>query len=231
MRKILGFLLLVITSGTAAADVIAVIGTGKVGSALGAEFAAQGHTIVYGSRDPASEAVNALIDKTGNGASATFQSDAVKDADIVILAVPGMLAGDIAASLGDLSGKIIIDPTNPINFSNNSITHGVDTSNGEIIQAAAPDAYVVKAFNVLSWQYMIDPDASGGPISIPIVGNNVDAKARVAELIRSIDLHPIDVGPIRHSRWVEGMAVLLINNNFGPLPAFNLHLREVDGTQ
>ena len=78
---------------------------------------------------------------------------------------------------------------------------------------------------------MIDPDASGGPISVPIVGNNIDAKEKVAELVRSLDLHPIDVGPIQHARWVEGMAVLLINNNFGPLPAFNLHMREINGSQ
>jgi NADPH-dependent F420 reductase len=228
MRTLVGLLLIAFAGSPAIADVIAVIGTGKVGSALGTEFAAQGHTIVYGSRDPTTEAVRSLVARTGDDASATFQSDAINGADIVILAVPGMLAGDIAASLGDLSGKIIIDPTNPMNFSNGSITHGVDTSNGEIIQAIAPDAFVVKAFNVLSWQYMIDPDTSGGPISIPIAGNNVDAKSRVAELIRSLDLHPIDVGPIEHARWVEGMAMLLINNNFGPLPAFNVHLREVE---
>ena len=228
MRTLFGFLLLAFAASGASADVIAVIGTGKVGSALGTEFAAEGHTIVYGSRDPASEAVRSLVQRTGAKASATFQSAAIKDADIIILAVPGMLAGDIAASLGDLAGKIIIDPTNPVNFSNGTITHGVDTSNGEIIQAAAPGAFVVKAFNVLSWQYMIDPDASGGPVSIPLTGDNADAKARVADLIRSIDLHPIDVGPITHARWVEGMAILLINNNFGPLPAFNVHLRETE---
>ena len=168
MRTTVGLLLALCAMGAATADVIAVIGTGKVGSALGTEFAAQGHTIVYGSRDPTSESVRELVQRTGNGATATFQSNAVRNADIVILAVPGMLAGDITAGLGDLSGKIIVDPTNPINFTNDGIRHGVDTSNGEIIQAAAPDAHVVKAFNVLSWQYMIDPDASGGPISIPL---------------------------------------------------------------
>jgi 8-hydroxy-5-deazaflavin:NADPH oxidoreductase len=228
MRTVVGFLLIIFATGPAMADVIAVIGTGKVGSALGTEFAAQGHTIVYGSRDPARETVMSLVARTGDDASATFQSDAIKGANIVILAVPGMLAGDIAASLGDLSGKIIIDPTNPINFSSDGISHGVDTSNGEIIQAAASGAFVVKAFNALSWQYMIEPGTSGGPVSIPIAGNDADAKAKVADLIRSIDLHPIDVGPIEHARWVEGMAILLVNNNFGPLPAFNIHLREVE---
>lgn len=228
MRAIAAVLVLIFGVVPATAETIAVIGTGKVGSALGTELAAEGHTIVYGSRDPTREAVRSLVDRSGADARATFQSDAIKGADIVILAVPGMLAGDIAASLGDLSGKVIIDPTNPVQFSDGGIKHGVATSNGEIIQNAAPDAFVVKAFNVLSWKYMIDPETSGGPISIPIAGNNADAKATVAMLIQSLDLHAIDLGPIGHSRWIEGMGVLLINNNFGPLPAFNFHLREVE---
>ena len=227
MRSITFLLCLLFVSQTALADVIAVVGTGRVGSALGTEFAAQGHTVVYGSRNPTTEAVRDLVARTGNGATAKFQAQAVEGADIVVLAVPGMLAGDIARNLGDLSGKIIIDPTNPLNFTAEGVSHGVPTSNGEIIQAAAPDAFVVKAFNVLSWEYMIDPESSGGPISIPLAGNNDDAKARVAEMVESLDLHPIDLGPIDHSRWIEGMAILLIHNNFTPLPAFNFHLREV----
>ena len=227
MRLIAIFLSLLFVAQAAAAETIAVIGTGRVGSALGTELAAQGHTIVYGSRDPTTEAVRDLVARTGNGAAAKLQTGAVDGADIVILAVPGLLAGDITKNLGDLSGKIIIDPTNPLNFTADGVSHGVPTSNGEIIQAAAPGAFVVKAFNVLSWEYMIDPAASGGPISIPLAGNDEDAKARVAEIVESLDLHPIDLGPIANSRWIEGMAVLLIHNNFTPLPAFNFHLREV----
>lgn len=210
------------------AETIAVIGTGNVGSALGTEFAAEGHRIIYGSRDPSRQSVADLVARTGNDASATTQADAVKDASIVILAVPGMLAGEVTAVLGDLTGKIVIDPTNPLLFSDSGVRHGVDTSNAEIIQAAAPGAKVVKAFNALGWSFMIDPASSGGPITIPLAGNDADAKAVVADLVRSIDLHPIDVGSLEHARWVEGMAILLINNNFGPLPNFNLHLREYE---
>lgn len=227
MRSIAICLCLSFITQSAAAEVIAVIGTGRVGSALGTELAAQGHTIVYGSRNPTTEAVNDLVARTGNGAKATFQTRAIEGADIVILAVPGMLAGDIARNLGNLSGKIIIDPTNPLNFTAEGVSHGVTTSNGEIIQAAAPDAFVVKAFNVLSWEYMIDPASSGGPISIPLAGNSDEAKERVADIAESLDLHPIDLGAIDQSRWIEGMAILLIHNNFTPLPAFNFHLREV----
>jgi 8-hydroxy-5-deazaflavin:NADPH oxidoreductase len=227
MRSIAIFLCMFLVMQSAAAEVNAIIGTGRVGSALGTEFAALGHTIVYGSRNPSTEAVGDLVARTGNGARAKLQTRAAEGADIVVLAVPGLLAGDITKNLGDLSGKIIIDPTNPLNFTAKGVSHGVPTSNGEIIQAAAPGAFVVKAFNVLSWEYMIDPTSSGGPISIPLAGNSDEAKARVAELVQSLGLHPIDLGSIDQSRWIEGMAILLIHNNFTPLPAFNFHLREV----
>ncbi|NIN40234.1 MAG: NAD(P)-binding domain-containing protein, partial [Gammaproteobacteria bacterium] len=73
------------------ADTIAVIGTGDVGGALGPEFAAQGHTIVYGSRDPGRSKVEELVRKTGDLASATTPAEAAAQADIVVLAVPGLM--------------------------------------------------------------------------------------------------------------------------------------------
>ena len=147
---------------------IAVIGTGNVGSALGPEFAALGHTIVYGSRTPNEKDVQDLVAKTGHGATARTQPEAVKGADMVLLAVPGNLAVDITKSLGDLSGKIIIDPTNRVNrsssdgYANHDVPGG---SNAELIQAAAPGAKVVKAFNTLNWTKMVDPQSSGGPVT------------------------------------------------------------------
>ena len=214
---------------TAQADTIAVIGTGKVGGALGPEFAAQGHTVVYGSRDPSTSEVAELVIRTGNGASATTPAEAAKDADIVVLAVPGMLAEEITKSLGDLSGKIIIDPTNPLERSESGLVFGVETSNGEIIQAAAPNAHVVKAFNTLNWKTMIDPDESGGPVSIPIVGNNPAAKEAVAKLVTGMGLEAIDLGGIENAHWVEGMLILWLNNRyFSERPAFDYHLRKVN---
>ena len=77
------------------AATIAVIGTGNVGGALGPEFAQQGHTIVYGSRDPGRTEVQELVARTGGNASATSQSEAAVDADIVVLAVPGDVAEEV----------------------------------------------------------------------------------------------------------------------------------------
>jgi predicted dinucleotide-binding enzyme len=208
------------------ADTIAVIGTGEVGGALGPEFAEQGHTIVYGSRNPERSKVMDLVEKTGELASATTPAEAAAQADIVVLAVPGLLVEEITKSLGDLSGKIIIDPTNPLERRMNRLEHAVDTSNAEIIQAAAPGAYVVKAFNTLNWRTMVDPASAGGPVSIPLVGDNGRAKDTVAELVTGMGLEPIDVGPLRDARWVEGMLILWINNRFGgKRPSFDYHLR------
>ncbi len=210
------------------AETIAIIGTGNVATALGPAFAAQGHTIVYGSRDPSRDSVADLVEQTGNSASATTQAEAVSAADIVILAVPGMLVEEITKGLGDLAGKIIIDPTNPLTGPMGALAHGVDTSNGEIIQNAAPDAFVVKAFNTLSWRTMIDPDLAGGPVSIPLAGNDADAKAKVAELVEGMGLEAIDVGGIENAHWIEGMLMLWINNRYGndARPSFDFHLRK-----
>lgn len=209
------------------ADTIAIIGTGNVGATLGPEFAEQGHTIIYGSRDPSNDNVAGLVARTGDGTTATTPANAVRDADIVVLAVPGMLVAEITQGLGDLSGKIIIDPTNPLKRTDSGLTHGVATSNAEIIQEVAPGAYVVKAFNSLNWRTMVDPDSSGGPVSIPLAGNNDDAKATVAELVEGMGLEAVDVGPVENARWVEGMLILWINNRYGSdRQNFDFHLRQ-----
>jgi len=210
------------------AETIAVIGTGDVAKALGPEFAALGHQIVYGSRDPSQAKVIELIAQTGAGASAAKPAEAVVGADIVVLAVPGMVVETVTLGLGDLSGKIIIDPTNPLVRGEDGLfAHGVETSNAEIIQAAAPDAFVVKAFNALNWQTMIDPDLAGGPVSIPLVGDSEAAKATVAELVTGMGLEPIDLGPLRHAQYVEGMLILWINNRYAGGEAFDYYLRKV----
>ena len=106
------------------------------------------------------------MERTGRGARAKIPVYAVVDAEIVVLAVPGMLVREIVAGLGDLSGKIIVDPTNPlVRRDDGKLGIGIDGSNAEIIQAAVPGADVVKAFNTLGWRTMEDPESTGGPVS------------------------------------------------------------------
>ena len=104
--------------------------------------------------------------------------------------------------------------------------HAVETSNAEIIQTAAPGAYVVKAFNSLNWKTMIDPDSTGGPVSILIVGDSDSAKKTVAALVKGMGLEAIDLGGIKNAHWVEGMLILWLNNRYGPRESFDYYLRE-----
>ena len=208
------------------AETIAIIGTGSVAKALGPEFAGLGHTVVYGSRQPDSEKAERLVAATGERSSAALPAEAVVDAGIVVVAVPGLLVEEVVLGLGDLSGKIIIDPTNPlVGDWETELGLGVDTSNAQIIQEAAPGAFVVKAFSTLNWSRMVEPD---GPISILMAGDSAPAKRRVAELVSGMGLQPIDLGPVKNAHWIEGMALLYLNNRIGSRPEFEYHLRIVD---
>jgi 8-hydroxy-5-deazaflavin:NADPH oxidoreductase len=102
----------------------------------------------------------------------------------------------------------------------------IDGSNAEIIQTAAPGADVVKAFNTLGWRTMVDPESTGGTVSIPLAGNSSEAKTRIAEIVVSMGLEPIDVGPLRNARHVESITVLLLNNALGDGAKFEFHLRQ-----
>src|SRR5690606_7690861 len=203
----------------------AVIGTGNVAGALGPEFAALGHTIVYGSRAPDDADVRELVARTGNGATATTQREAGVGADIVVLAVPGTAAEPVTKELGDLSGKIIIDPTNRVNRQGGmSYDKPANAeSNAELVQRAAPNARVVKAFNTLNVRQMVDPETAGGPITIMLAGDDAEAKAVVAELVSGMGLEPVDVGPLRFAHTLEEMLVMWASSS-GRQP-FNYYLR------
>lgn len=227
MKKYIAFTVAVFTlSATAAtADTIAIIGTGDVGSALGPHFAAAGHTVVYGSRNPGSEEVQALVKETGNGASAKSQAEATQDADIVVLAIPWAPAKTIVDGLGKLDGKIIIDPINALAFGAEKSIGLAVPSAAQTIQGWAPNAYVVKAFNTLTRAYMVDPASANGPITIPIAGDDQIAKDKVAELAQAIGLHPLDVGDLSLAPGLEGMGLLYVAQGYQGRTRFEFHLR------
>lgn len=209
----------------ASADTVAIIGTDDVAAALGPGFARLGHDVIYGSRDPDRDKVRELVARTGGNSAAMGQAQAAAGADVVVLAVPWDVVEDVVRNLGDLSGKIIVDPTNPRAVGEDGLRwYPREISNAEIIQQLAPGAHVVKAFNTLSAGTMADPAAAGGPVSIPLAGDDPQAKQRIAALVSGIGLEPVDVGPVRYARIVEGLYYLRSNARMYGQP-FDYHLR------
>jgi predicted dinucleotide-binding enzyme len=180
-----------------------------VGSALGPRFAEIGYTVVYGSRTPKSDRVQRLVTRTGDDASAASQFEAAQQADFIMLAVPWDATEQVIKNLGDLDGKIIMDATNAIDMADDGMLElSVDSSAGELIQSWAPGAYVVKTFNNVNDTIMADPTTIDGPVTVPLAGNNAEAKARVREIVTAMGFPTVDAGPIRIARVLEGMVVL-----------------------
>ena len=112
----------------------------------------------------------------------------------------------------DSWGRIVIDPTNPRSIASDGLRdYAFHDSNAERIQALAPGAFVVKAFSTLGSYTMLDPSAAESPVSIPIAGDDPDAKRVVAELAVGIGFEPVDVGPLRYAHVIEGLHYLRYN--------------------
>lgn len=145
--------------------IIAVLGTGRMGGALGPRLAGLGHDVVYGSRDPSSEKVQELVANTGNNASAASPAEAVANADMVALAMPYGGMKETLSQLGDIAGKIILDITNALMpDGEGNMKMAIEGSAAEEVQAALPNAKVVKVFNTVGYHVVANPAAAGAPL-------------------------------------------------------------------
>jgi predicted dinucleotide-binding enzyme len=209
LRLLLALLVSSVCASIATAETIAVIGTGRVGGALGPRFAELGHTVIYGSRTPGAERVQRLVARSGADAAATSPREAAEQAELIMLAVPWAAAEQVIKDLGNLDGKIIMDAVNGIERgADGTLQMAVDTSAGEMIQSWAPGAFVVKTFNNMNFTLMADPAAIDGPVTVALAGNDAAAKAWVGELVTAMGFPTIDVGPIRYAWVLEGMVLL-----------------------
>ncbi|MBT4126663.1 MAG: NAD(P)-binding domain-containing protein [Chloroflexi bacterium] len=188
---------------------IAVIGSGSVGAGVARSWSGLGHSVVIGSRSPESERVVSLVSEIGNGVSASGLADSVAGADVIVLAVPWSAAEVSLAALGNLSGRVLLDATNPF-VKGLSLGLGHDDSGGEQVARWAVGAHVVKALNIVDARLLDGRKLDDREISIPICGDDKDAKGVAGSLIAELGFDVIDAGKLEISRLLEPLCLLMI---------------------
>jgi NADPH-dependent F420 reductase len=190
---------------------IAIIGAGTVGKALATSFKRAGHNVTVASRDP--NDAGTLAAATGSTA-APSNAAAAAFADVIVLAVPFSSIPEIAAEIATaVGGKPVVDATNRMSFGANGPEIDTTSSNAEELAALLPDASVIKAFNTVLASHQSDPTAEGVQLDGYVAGDDESTKATVLQLVDSIGLTPVDVGPLARARQLEGLAFLNITLN------------------
>ena len=199
---------------------IAVLGTGMVGQALASGLARLGHTVTVGTRDPEATLARTEPDAMGTPPFAAWHADhgdialatyadATKGAELVVLAGNGAAALDMLAAAGsdNLAGTVLIDISNPLDFSAGfpPTLFVKDTDSlGEQIQAAFPETRVVKTLNTLTAPLMVDPGLLGEATTVFVSGDDAAAKATVTEILTGFGHQDvIDLGGIETARGTE----------------------------
>jgi predicted dinucleotide-binding enzyme len=221
---------------------LAVLGTGMVGQAMAARLSGLGHDVTIGTRDPQATLARSEPDGMGNPpfsdwaahhpevAVATF-ADAARGAELVVNATSGFGALPALEQAGadNLAGKVLVDISNPLDFSQGfpPTLFVKDTDSlGEQIQRAFPQTDVVKTLNTLNASLMVHPKELGAESSVFVSGNDATAKATVTALLQSFGhTDVIDLGDISTARGTEMLLPVWLRL-MGALgtPAFNVKI-------
>ncbi|MEM9103562.1 MAG: NADPH-dependent F420 reductase [Pseudomonadota bacterium] len=187
---------------------ITIIGAGNVGRNLSNLFISGGHHVKVGLREG-----HQLPDEFTEGVQGAFVKDAIADADIVVLAIPYSACEKVLSELVDaLSGKIVVDATNPLNDDWSPLVLGAQNSAGEENAKRLPNSHLVKAFNTVFADIMNADGLThhGDSVTAFIAGDNEGARNQVAKLANTSGFAALEVGGMTNARYLEAMAHLNI---------------------
>ena len=188
---------------------ITVIGAGNMGAGFVKQLAAAGHSVQVTARDlsKAQALANAHPEVT-----AVPADSAVGDSQVVVVATAYADAVEALTAAGPLDGRVVVDITNPLTADYMGLTLGFDTSAAEEIAKAFPNALVVKAFNTVLAQVLVEGAAFANGQTVPVfyAGDDESAKQTVRALIESINFDAVDAGGLQNARYLEPVAGLNI---------------------
>jgi predicted dinucleotide-binding enzyme len=191
---------------------IGILGSGLMGSKLGTIFARAGHEVVFSySHDP--KKLERLAREAGGGARAGTPAQAARDADALLLAVHWSRVDDVLKQAGDLSGKVIVTCSLPMNDDDTALVVAHTSSGAEELAGKAPGTRVVSAFGTVPSEVLFDVferrDDAPRPSLVYCGDDDGDAKEVAATLIRDAGFDPVDAGPLRIARYLEPFTMLI----------------------
>lgn len=211
---------------------IGVLGTGVVGETIATKLVKLGHTVRMGSRSAGNPKATAWVAAAGPSASTGTFADAASFGELVFVCTKGDGTLDAlrAAGAPALAGKVVVDISNPLDFSKGmppSLFISNTDSLGESVQRTFPEARVVKTLNTVNCRVMVDPSLVPGDHDMFLCGNDPEAKATVRKILADWFgwKHVIDLGDITNARATEQLLPIWVRL-WGVLqtPNFNLHV-------
>ncbi|HEY3205046.1 MAG TPA: NAD(P)-binding domain-containing protein [Thermoanaerobaculia bacterium] len=190
---------------------VGILGSGLMGGKLGTLFARAGHEVVFSYARSTAKLKRLAKDAKGNARAGTPR-EAAQDADALLLAVHWSRIDDVLSRTGDLSGKVIVTCSLPMNADDTALVIGHTSSGAEALAKKVPKARVVCAFNTVPSEVLFgvyEARRKADRPSLVYCGDNARGKEVAAELIRDVGFDPVDAGPLRIARYTEPFALLM----------------------
>ncbi len=190
---------------------VGILGSGLMGGKLGTIFTRAGHEVVF-SYARRQEKLKKLARDAGRNARAGTPGEAAKDADALLLAVHWSRIDDVLKQAGDLSGKVILSCSLPMNADNTELVVAHSSSGSEALQKKLRRAQVVAAFSTVPSEVLFSVFEARRKATRPALvycGDHQGAKDVAATLIRDVGFDPVDAGPLRIARYTEPFSLLV----------------------
>jgi hypothetical protein len=190
---------------------IGILGSGLMGGTLGTIWARAGHEVVF-SYARSEQKLKRLAREAKGNAKAGAPSDAVRDADALLLAVHWSRVDDVLQQAGDVSGKTILSCSLPMNADDTDLAIAHTSSGSETLAKKVPKARIVSAFNTVPSEVLFGVFAARRRATKPSLvycGDDAKSKKIAAELIRDAGFDPVDAGPLRVARYTEPFTLLI----------------------
>src|SRR5689334_14357203 len=187
---------------------IGILGSGLMGGKLGTLFARAGHEVVF-SYARSKKKLEQLARDAGGRAKAGTPAEAAKDAEVLLLAVHWSRVDDVLKQAGDLSGKVIITCSLPMNADDTALSVGHTSSGAEELAKKVPEAAVVSAFGTVPSEVFFAVFEDEHRPHMVYCGDDDRAKRMAAQLIGDVGFDAIDVGPLEVARYLEPFTLLM----------------------